>query len=57
MSVIGNVVVMGGVCLIGFGLLAALFSQESANPLKDWMKAGVMILSGVVAIKIGVRRI
>ena len=54
---IGNIIAIGGVGLVGFGAIAALFASQSANPSKDWMKAGVMILAGVVAIKIGVRMI
>ena len=57
MNVIGYIIAIGGVCLVRFGSVSALFASQSANPRKDWMKAGVLILAGVVAIEIGVRRL
>tara|TARA_B100002019_G_C20902938_1_gene419004 strand:+ start:414 stop:587 length:174 start_codon:yes stop_codon:yes gene_type:complete len=57
MNAIGDLMAIGGVGLVGLGGLGILFASQSANPRKDWMKAGVMILVGVVAIEIGVRRL
>ncbi len=57
MNAIGDIIAIAGVGLVGLGGLGILFASQSANPRKDWMKAGVMILAGVVAIEIGVRRL